>query len=177
VTQTTASRATSRTELVRLLLDQYVDVERGIQESRGDDPLALMCRAWNHPSFQRLIRLRLQLRDERPDLYWHVAETYLRCGFARALECPDCDRLESTHSGRTHHTHGTRVRPRLVQLTLKRVRVVRSGVDLEKVEEGISWIAQNWEEPSERPPGGRRNEVPGDLAWFLGGDQLRVVPA
>jgi len=84
----------SRPERIAFLLSNLEDARNGIRDSGGveaGEHLPLMCRVWNHPSFQELERLLPLLRSERRRLAWHLAKTYF-APRRRVLECPRCRR-------------------------------------------------------------------------------------
>lgn len=78
-------------DVVVELLEHYVDVLEGLQDGDGassdDEFLALMCEAWNHPSYRELERLRLRLRSTDPAAYWHLAGAYFRPERRRVMRC------------------------------------------------------------------------------------------
>ncbi len=136
----------NRRDRILILLEHYVDVIEGIYDaSKGDDDgiLALMCRAWNHPSYRELERLRLQMRDTEPAHYWHLAETYFRPERRRIAVCPKCQREtparligELCNHGKKHSQTAT-----MVPLML---RVVHRDVDPKMLAQAIDWLNWKW---------------------------------
>jgi hypothetical protein len=101
-----------------------------------------MCRAWNHPSYRELERLRTAMRSEEPFAYWHLAETYFRCGARRILRCanPDCDAEFPTWTRVAFHKHGRRH----VALVPATKRVVSAAVNPGQVTVAVRWMDVRW---------------------------------
>ena len=132
----------NRTERITILLDHYIDVIHGVYDQpRTHDGPVLMCRAWNHPSYQQLERLRLQLRHEQPRLHWHLAETYFRPIQRRTAYCPRCQQhAPPSHIGHVHK-HGRRT----IALVPRIQRVISPLVKAGYVNEGIRWLDTHWQ--------------------------------
>ena len=143
-------------ETIEFLLTHYTDVINGIYpEPRTHDGPTLMCRAWNHPAYQQLEHLRLELRRQHPKLHWHLAETYIRPIQRRTAYCQRCHQhAPSSHIGHVH-THGRRTTaliPRIQRIISPLVRPVL-------VAEAIDWIQFRWQgEP----------QIPDDLRGLAG---------
>lgn len=137
------AKLTPRERILRTLLECYVDVVEGWRtEGAGDGgmraPLAVS--AWNHPSYRELERTRIRMRDEQPELYWHLAERYVRPESRVALRCPRCLAVEDWpkpgHKPRSHRHSGGRV-----ELQRASVLVVSEAVRPELVVFGLRWVA------------------------------------
>lgn len=133
----------TRRERIVVLLENYMDVENGLQEgtSFANDPIHLMCRAWNHPSYVELRRCVYALRDSEPVPYWNLAETYFRAPSVRMAACPRCDRtMPAKHVG-SLHKHG----PKTFALIPRMVKRVSLAVRPELVSQAIDWIEREYE--------------------------------
>ena len=133
----------SRRERIVVLLENYVDVEAGLRDQRGDgERLPLMCRPWNSPKegYPELDRQLGVMRTEQPRLYWHLAETYFRATQRRVLECPRCRGVVPTWSTTNFHKHShsnVAVVPRVIRVTVQ-------GVRTQSVDAAIDWLEQHW---------------------------------
>lgn len=131
-------------ETVEFLLVHYVDVVNGIYDApRSHEGPVLMCRAWNHPAYQQLERLRQRLRAEQPKLHWHLAETYFRPITRRTAYCPRCP------IGHQHyppniighvHTHGRKT----IALVPRIQKIISPLVRAELVTDGVTWLVDHW---------------------------------
>ena len=138
-------RLTTRREKILVLLENYLDVIQGLQDSgiSDGDVIWRMCRAYSHPSYRELERLRKVLRDSEPFIYWHLAETYFRASVLPAKVCPHCwDTLKKRtewwppHLGPDFHRHGGKT----VSLVLRPVRRISQAIRPECVEQAVAWI-------------------------------------
>ena len=136
------AKLTPRERIVRTLLEWYQDAlegwrTNGAHGERGNMPLA--GRTWNHPSYQELERSRMRMRDAEPELYWHIAERFIRPSTQIALRCPRCQGVEEWPK-RGHrqksHKHGKRV-----ELMRASVLVVSGAVVPALVVNGVRWLA------------------------------------
>ena len=135
----------SRTERIRILLDNYVDVEaQGLRDGmgQGGEHLPLMSRAWNHQSYAELDRLLGRMRDEVRSLYWQLSQVYFYAGTRRVLACanPRCEVTYPSWHDIAFHRHGHRH----VQLVPKVVRTINPCVDRVQVSVAIGWLEGNW---------------------------------
>lgn len=135
--------STGRRERIVVLLENYVDVVEGLRDRLGSgEHLPLMCRAWRVPA-QGYPELDHQLgimRASEPSLYWHLAQTYFHSTRRRVLECPRCRAVMPTWHSANFHKHGhsnVAVVPRVI-------RIVRSEVRAQSVEDAIDWLETNW---------------------------------
>jgi hypothetical protein len=164
----------NRRERIVTLLEHYADVVEGLRDRGDGQPdacsvpckdwerlcshfgcaqadggvLAMMNRAWNHPSYRELERLRVALRHQEPSLYWHLAQTYFFAPVQVRLVCPHCwdtlrKRGESwpAHSSQLTHHHPSKGR---IPLVPRSVRRVSQAVEPESVEEAIEWLDDRW---------------------------------
>ena len=137
------SKPTSRTrhERIIVLLENYIDVESGMRDRRGDgEHIPLMCAAWNHPSYVELDRLLGIMRSERSHIYWHLSMTYFYAPQRRVLQCPRCKGIMPSWHSKNFHKHGhsnVAVAPRVV-------RMVREGVLNAYVTQAVMWLDERW---------------------------------
>ncbi len=135
-----------RRDRILILLEHYVDVLGGIYDaSKGTDEgvLALMCRAWNHPSYRELERLRLHMRDAEPEHYWHLAETYFRAERRRIATCPKCQREASPALIGELCNHGSKHSGTATMVPLM-MWVVHPDVDPKMLAQAIDWLDWKW---------------------------------
>lgn len=143
-------------ETIEFLLTHYLDVINGIYDHpRSHEGPTLMCRSWNHPSYQQLEQLRQRIRHEQPRLHWHLAETYFRPIQRRTAYCPRCQQhAPPSHIGHVHQ-HGRRT----IALVPRIQRVISPLVRARYVSEGVQWLASEWQgEP----------QIPDDLRGLAG---------
>ena len=136
-------RTLSPHEVVVEMLRTYVDVcgagERGEGSDHSDDRVLTMNPLWGEGSYAELHRCLYELREQEQNLYWNVAERFLRMRHRRTFGCPEC--LQETNAGtrHVHHVHGQRLRfepgPILQELWHPAVR-------LERVDLGVEWIVR-----------------------------------
>ncbi len=137
----------TRQERIVVLLDNYVDVVNGLgdRKGNGETGLPLMCRAWNFPKqgYPELERLLVQMRAKRKDLYWHMAEKYLRAATRRVLMCanPRCEVTYPTWVKINFHKHGHRN----VSLIPRVIRVVPHQVEAAQVRLAVQWLDEQWD--------------------------------
>lgn len=110
----------TRRERIAFLLEHLEDVRAGVRErGSGGDHIPLMCRVWNHPSFQELERLVPLLRSEQPTLAWHLLEhSFAPRRWVSA--CPACGRSTHAWTSTNFHKHGRRnvaLVPRVLRIT------------------------------------------------------------
>jgi hypothetical protein len=131
----------TRRERIVVLLDNYVDVEAGLRDLKGEsEHIPLMCRAWNHPSYRELDRLLGVMKDERHHLDWHLSNTYFHAPRRQVKMCPRCRAVMPSWHSANFHKHGhsnVAVVPRVV-------RVVDTRVQDERVEEAVGWLEAEW---------------------------------
>jgi len=145
--QNAVQRVSGTTEFVATLLHHYRDVLEGIpdgEHNRSDDLLALMCRAWNHPSYQRLETL---LAEMPGSLRAAVRVRFERYSEVRVAWCRKCGQHPAWHVGRVHsHPPGRSVvlRPRVV-------RVMHPSDSPQRVALALEWLAGNWRRPLDLP--------------------------
>ena len=120
----------TRRDRIITLLDNYVDVENGLQDRafRGDDFVPRMSRAWSHPSYRELRRLLTFMPVETPSPYWHLAEKYFRYTEHRRAFCPRCLRTAPPSEVGSLHKHGQRT----VQMVPRTIRIHKL-VDLKQL--------------------------------------------
>lgn len=140
---TTERLNTTRRERIVVLLENYVDVESGLRDRRGDgEHLPLMCRPWNQPreGYPELDHQLGRMRSLEPTLYWHLSQTFFHATHRRVLQCPRCRGVVPTWSSVNFHKHGhsnVAVVPRVV-------RVVHGQVRTQSVEDAIDWLERSW---------------------------------
>lgn len=140
-----SAKLTPRETIIRTLLEWYQDALEGWREvGTGDGDgmgVQLLGVAWHHSSYQELERDRMAMRDRAPDLYWHVAERYIRPSGQVALRCPRClevgDWPRKGHKAPTHRHSGSRV-----EFVRASVLVVSAAVRPELVVDGVRWLSR-----------------------------------
>ena len=129
----------TRRERIEFLLENYLEVEHGLQEPRSGpgDYVPQMCRAYRHPSYIELRRCLDILQRRRPVVWWHLAETYFRFEERRVTVCPRCKKEypPGLLDGMAHK-HGNKS----VDLVPMIVRRISKLVDTRRVEEAIDWL-------------------------------------
>jgi hypothetical protein len=131
----------SRRERIILLLDNYVDVVNGLRDRLGNgEHIPLMCRAFNHPSYRELERLRILMRDTEGGMYWHLTRTYFNGEKRRVLQCPRCQGTMPAWSSVNFHKHG-RTNVAVVPRVL---RVYPQGVRQARVNDAVAWLDEHW---------------------------------
>src|SRR5262245_7223805 len=133
----------TRSERIRILLENYVDVEAGLRDRRGNgDHVPLMSACWNHPSYRQLDQLLGLLKDSQRNLYWHLSQTYFHAFTRRVLVCqhPRCEVTYPSWVNISFHSHGRRP----VAVVPRAVRQVHPSVRGERVVEAIEWLEAGW---------------------------------
>lgn len=133
----------ARRDRIVVLLENYVDVESGLRDRRGDgEHLPLMCRPWNQPrqGYPELDHQLGRMRDSEPTLYWHLSQTYFHSTRRRVLECPRCRGIVPTWHSVNFHKHGHSN----VAIVPRVIRVVRSEVRTATVDDAVTWLERNW---------------------------------
>ena len=135
---------------ITVLLEYLLDVREGLPErerGRSDELLALMCKAWNSAPYQELERLLPLLRQAEPELYWHLAERWLRYGEARRAWCRKCGFHPAAEIGKIHaHPPG-----RAVALRPVIERSWHPRMDPRLAERGVDWLLQHFRLEPELP--------------------------
>ena len=81
----------------------------GLHDGRSDSGgLALMCKAWNHPSFQELERLLPLLGMSAPKQYRAIVGMYVHPRLVRRAVCPRCGLVKPPNLVGELHQHGNR---------------------------------------------------------------------
>ncbi len=126
-----------REEVIARLLDRYtelVDPLNGPASVRGDgDSVVGMPRTYT-PSVRELERLMVRMRQEARSIWWHTNAYYIACQWVTK----DRPVKRKGKSGKT-----------VTVMERQAVRVHDSGVRLEKVRRGVSWLASEWSLPVE----------------------------
>lgn len=135
----------TRRDRIVVLLENYLDVLNGLQDRafRGDDFLPRMCRAWSHPSYRELERLRVVMRDSEPIVYWHIAETYFRADYRRVSVCPKCGRIAPAALIGEFCKHGKPYAKAVTRIAAIQKRT-SAAVRPELVTAGVGWLDDNW---------------------------------
>lgn len=137
----------TRRERIVVLLENYLDVEAGWRDQRGNgEHLPLMCRPWNTPAegYPELDYQLGSLKVQQPRLYWHLAETYFRSVRRQVRWCPRCQLVfPSWTKSPNFHKHGAQN----VAIVPKVLTVRRGGVSDEMVDGAIDWLERNWRGP------------------------------
>ena len=152
---------TDRDRIV-VLLDHYQAVCEGIPTGGiGDDDdgvLALMCREWNHPSYQRLERLLVVMHERWPRMRAAVRERFERYSERRVAYCVVCHATEPASSiGEPHlrtRVAGAKLLCRIGAKAPDMVpRIVRSHglFEGQLVEDAVDWLERTWGQPVELP--------------------------
>ena len=135
---------TDRLERISILIDNYMDVEmQGLRDAGGNgEHLALMSRAWNHPSYRQLDILLGLMRDQQRGLYWHLAQSYFYAPTRRVLACakPHCEATWPTWVTLSFHQHGRQHVP----LVPRAIRQVNPVVDRVQVQDAFAWLEDRW---------------------------------
>lgn len=177
----------TKRDRIIVLLEFYPDVLEGLREpgshcSRGgcrmpprdrwlcaahgcsdEGVLALMCAAWNHPSYQELERLRRLLRERWPELSAWLVAGYLRFFERRVAVCAKCGIHPAAAIGSVHrHPPG-----RSVRLVGHVVRVGKLS-DYRRVADAVDWLEAHWRGEA---------ELPRDVAVIESQRRLRGVAA
>lgn len=128
--------------IVTTLLDWYQDVIESWRDdtAAGDHGYPMMNRAWNHPSYRELERLRLIMRTTERRLHWHLAERYLRATHHRVMRCPRCDRTWPYTDTLGVHRHGHHV----ISLVPASVPIIPTTVDPLLVQAAIRWLSERF---------------------------------
>lgn len=128
----------TRHERIVFLLENYMDVENGLQEPRSGegDFVPQMCRAYRHPSYVELRRLMLILQSSEPVLWWNLAEQYFRYQERRVTICPRCSREYPPAAEGMLHKHG----PKTVTLVPRVIRKTSLAIRPELVQQAVRWI-------------------------------------
>lgn len=134
-----ATREHKRTA-IETLLHHYRDVLEGIPDREhrsSDELLALMCPAWNHPSYRQLEKLLARMPRR---LRQALRVRYERYSERRVAWCKRCGEHPARDVGSVHrHPPGRSVslRPRLV-------RVLPRDDDPAAVESALDWLLEHW---------------------------------
>jgi hypothetical protein len=138
------TRAATRRERIITLLEHYQDVQPGLVDTFGGEGGALFTAGcWKHSSYRELERLRIQLRDQQPQPYWHLAEVYFRAGRRRIALCPHCERSGPPSAVGQFCNHG-KPHAKTVTMVPRVVRVISDAVDDAIVGLAITWLDHNW---------------------------------
>lgn len=133
----------TRRDRIVTLLEHYRDVLEGLHEgSRPDEVLALMCRAWNHSSYQQLERLLARLRAEEPRLARHLLRYHLDYREVRRAWCRRCGDWPAAHIGRVHAR--CKAKGRSTTLVPRVVRFPPDDVVSSAVEDATDWLVERW---------------------------------
>jgi len=129
-----------RRERIAFLLENLEDARHGIRDrGEGAEHTPLMCRCWNHRSYQELERLLPFLRSEQRTLAWHLREEFF-APHRRVNYCPRCGLRVDVWSSQSFHKHGHKN----VALVPRVLRVVSPQVRPELVDEAIAWLDERW---------------------------------
>lgn len=133
----------TRRERIVFLLENYLEVEYGLQEARSGegDFIPQMCRAYRHPSYVELRRCLHILQSSEPVLWWNLSETYFRYQERRVTICPRCSKEYPAGMDGFLHKHG----PKTVSLVPKVIRRISLAVRPECVEAAIDWLNDSFE--------------------------------
>lgn len=138
----------TRHEQLVILLDNYEDVINGLRDRKGNgDHIPLMCAAWNTPTYQQLERLLRQLKRQEPNLYRHLAGTYIHPEHQRTMTCPTCRKHYPPWKYPSLHTHGRRTTALVPRIT----RRIPNNISPHQTRNAIHWLDQHWQGPIELP--------------------------
>jgi hypothetical protein len=124
------------------LLENFQDVQAGVRDrGSGGDHIPLMCKAWNHPSYQEIERLLPLLSVAALPLYRAIVGLYVYPRFVRRAVCPKCGTVKLPNLVGELHIHQNRKTAtfiaRMTRLPLYRVRP-------RDVDDAIVWLDDHW---------------------------------
>ena len=132
----------TRQERIRFLLENFQDVQAGVRDrGSGGDHVPLMCRAWNHPSYQELERLLPLLGIAARPLYRAIVGTFVHSRAVRRAVCPRCLAVQAPSFVGELHAHGNR---KSAAFVARMVRVPLYPVAERDVDGAIEWLDANW---------------------------------
>lgn len=132
----------NRRERIVFLLENYLDVENGLQDRgfRGDEFIPRMCRAWNHPSYVELRRCVALLQTKSPCVFGHLQRRYFNYEEVRKVYCPRCLRTAPAWLEGHLHKHGQKT----FTLIPKTVRATHQRSNPLFVEMAIDFISEQF---------------------------------
>lgn len=162
-----------RRERVLTLLEFYRDVLEGLRERgpvcvgppdvcgerdcrrlgvcvESDNVLAMMCEAYNHPSYRELERLLGVLRVREPLLWRALWQRFVGYVERRRARCAVCGDHPASAVGKVHR--GCRRKGRTVTLRAVTVREFPPGFDAAAAERAVDWLVESWRGPVVVPP-------------------------
>jgi hypothetical protein len=132
----------TRRERIAFLLENFHDVLAGVRDrGSGGDHIPLMCRVWNHPSYQELERLLPLLGVDARPLYRAVVGTFVYPRFVRRAVCPRCGTVKPPGLVGELHAHKGR---RSAAFVPRMTRVPLYPVEPADVDGAIGWLEENW---------------------------------
>lgn len=133
----------TRQERIQFLLEHLADVQAGVRDrGTGGDHIPLMCRSWNHPSYQELERLLVLIRSAAPRGYRAVVGMYVHPRFVRRAVCSRCGAVEPPELVGELHRHTARSGFAFVA---RMVRVPLYPVEQHEVDGAIGWFDEHWQ--------------------------------
>jgi len=159
----------TRREQILVLLEHYRDVLEGLTDRTprcsgrcgeaicerfgcaDEGVLALMCRAWNHASYQQLERLRGELARVEPRLNAHLMGRFYGYFERRVAWCRKCGQHLPAKKVGTVHSR-CRIKGRTVTLSPHVERVVSERVRAFLVAEAVDWLESHWRGEVVIPP-------------------------
>ncbi len=132
----------TRRERIAFLLDHFQDVRAGVRDrGSGGDHIPLMCRVWNHPSYQELERLLPLLGSDARPLHRAVVGMYVYPRFVRRAVCPKCGVVKAPHNVGEVHRHAHK---KSASFVARMVRVPLYPVEAIELEGAVTWIDEHW---------------------------------
>jgi hypothetical protein len=132
----------TRQERIAFLLEHLADVQAGVRDrGTGGDHIPLMCRVWNHPSYQELERLLPLLGKAARPFYRAVVGMYVYPRHVRRAVCPRCGDVKAPALEGELHSHGNR---KSATFVARMVRVPLYPVEERDVRGAIGWLDDNW---------------------------------
>lgn len=136
--------AMNRRETIEFLLENYRDVEDGLQDGGisfdGAGYSPRMCRAWSHPSYVELRRCVALLQNNEPILWWDFQQHYFRYDVKRVAYCPRCLKEAPPWCAGEQHRHGQKS----ATMVLKSVRKRSLAIKPKNVKAGIGYVDLNF---------------------------------
>jgi hypothetical protein len=139
---------------IAILLHHYRDVCEGIRSNkpRGDELIIGMCEEWNHPAYQQLERLLVEMHQFEPRLRQALRQRFERYSERRVAWCKACNAKEPAFEIGAIHVRELvagkklfcRQAGKTVTLQPRIVRVFPTDDDPAAIGDAIDWLERHW---------------------------------